>query len=426
MRQSVNNIQCSSVPVNRLTRLFNRVAYLNANHIHSRSLIALGCIDEMVIGQDQSPAPLKALQEFSQKTNDWLFGYFSYDLKNSIHPSLKSREPILWPLLHFFRPEVVIEQHNGICTIHYYPTKTSSDRLAHILAEIQQPDILAEVSPIAFREVVSKDEYLSKVAQIQREIQLGNIYEINYCIPYKAEVENLDAAALYKKLNQRTKAPFSVFYQDNERALMCGSPERYLKKQGSLLTSQPIKGTIRRGDGMDDDALKEQLRNDPKERAENIMITDLVRNDLSQVAESKTVNVDELCEIYTFRTVHQMISTISASLAKDKTAFDAIRASFPMGSMTGAPKISAMKLIDKMEACSRGLYSGSFGYFTPNGDFDFNVIIRSMLYNRRSGMLSFQVGSAITRLSDPVAEYNECLLKADALLKSTKTQVDDS
>jgi len=233
-------------------------------------------------------------------------------------------------------------------------------------------------------------------------------------------VKALNSYQLYKQLNRHTEAPYSVYYSDSEHTLMCGSPERYLQRRGDMLKAQPIKGTARRAIGAVDKELKERLRYDPKERAENIMITDLVRNDLSRVASPNSVEVAELCGIYSFKTVHQMISTINATLKPGLDGVDALKATFPMGSMTGAPKISAMNLIEQFETRKRGLYSGAFGYVEPNGDFDFNVVIRSLLYHKGSGKLSFEVGSAITHLSVPENEYQECLLKAEALFQATK------
>ncbi|MGB2088637.1 MAG: chorismate-binding protein, partial [Psychroflexus salarius] len=158
-----------------------------------------------------------------------------------------------------------------------------------------------------------------------------------------------------------------------------------------------------------------QLATDPKELAENIMIVDLVRNDLSKLATKASVKVDELCRIYTFEQVHQMISTISCELKPNIDFTSILEATFPMGSMTGAPKIEAMKLAEAYETTKRGLYSGSIGYITPNGDFDFNVVIRSLLYNAKRAYLSYMVGSAITDQSIPENEYQECLLKGKAL-----------
>lgn len=197
---------------------------------------------------------------------------------------------------------------------------------------------------------------------------------------------------------------------------MSASPERFLKRNGTHVVSQPIKGTARRAENMEEDeGLKEALRTDEKERSENIMIVDLVRNDLSHYASKGSVIVEELCKIYTFEQVHQMISTITASVALEIDSVDLIKSVFPMGSMTGAPKIAAMQLIEKLESTKRGLYSGAIGYFAPNGDFDFNVVIRSILYNAEKQFVSFSVGSAITARSVPEKEYEECLLKAKAM-----------
>jgi len=204
---------------------------------------------------------------------------------------------------------------------------------------------------------------------------------------------------------------------------MCCSPERFIHKQNHEIISQPIKGTSKRGaDPTQDELLKVALKNNQKEQAENVMIVDLVRNDLGKVAIPGTVNVDELCGIYTLKTVHQMISTISATLKENLLFSEIIKASFPMGSMTGAPKIRAMEIIEELEFFSRGLYSGSVGYISPDGNFDFNVVIRSILYNSTTKALLYPAGGAITANSDIAKEFEECLLKAktmkDALLKS--------
>jgi len=221
----------------------------------------------------------------------------------------------------------------------------------------------------------------------------------------------------YFKLNRITKAPFSTFLQTDNHVIFCGSPERYLKKKGKRLLSQPIKGTAPRGmDAQADEALKLHLQNDPKERAENIMIVDLVRNDLSRIAKKGSVQVSELCGIHTFETVHQMISTVECEVEQDLPFMDILKASFPMGSMTGAPKVEAMKIIDETEDFNRGIYSGSVGYISPNGDFDFNVVIRSMIYNREKKYLSCAVGGAITILSDPEKEFEECQTKIQKIL----------
>jgi para-aminobenzoate synthetase component 1 len=220
----------------------------------------------------------------------------------------------------------------------------------------------------------------------------------------------------FQKLNEISKSPLAVYFKNNSHFLLSASPERYLKKEGETLISQPIKGTSKRySDPIEDEKSKNQLALDPKERSENIMVSDLVRNDLSRTAQKGSVKVTELCGIYSFEQVHQMITTITSKIDSQYSAVEVIRTSFPMGSMTGTPKVSVMKIIEELEETKRGLYSGAVGYFTPNGDFDFNVVIRSILYNQENKYISFSVGSAITSLSVPENEYEECLLKAKAM-----------
>jgi para-aminobenzoate synthetase component 1 len=227
-----------------------------------------------------------------------------------------------------------------------------------------------------------------------------------------------------------SKAPFSCYFKFDGKYLLSASPERFLKKQGSKLISMPIKGTARRGKNIEDDlALRRKLLADQKERSENVMIVDLVRNDLSRSSVEGSVKVEELFGIKTFPQVHQMVSTITGVLRDDVHFVDAIRNAFPMGSMTGAPKVRAMELIEQYEKSKRGLYSGAVGYITPEGDFDFNVVIRSLLYNSLNHYLSFHVGSAIVFDSAPEKEYEECLLKAKALiqvLKSSEVSLSES
>ncbi|UJH92209.1 anthranilate synthase component I family protein [Antarcticibacterium sp. 1MA-6-2] len=263
---------------------------------------------------------------------------------------------------------------------------------------------------------ISKEDYLKKVKTILHHIHRGDIYEANFCQEFYAEETEIDALEVFKKLNAISVSPFAVFLKFDKNYLLSASPERYLRKDGSKIFSQPIKGTARRSeDPLEDKEISKVLSNDPKERSENIMIVDLVRNDLSKVAKRGTVQVEELCEVYSFRQVHQLISTVSAELDIGIPPVEVLRATFPMGSMTGAPKISAMKIIEEMEETRRGLYSGAVGYFTPQGNFDFNVVIRSILYNAENKYISFSVGGAITSGSVPEREYEECLLKAKAM-----------
>ena len=269
---------------------------------------------------------------------------------------------------------------------------------------------------LALTPTLNKAEYLEKIKALQHHIQLGNIYEVNFCQEFIAEDVDLNPLQLFDAVNRKTRAPFSAFNKNHSHFLCSGSPERYLKKVGNKIISQPIKGTARRSENQSEDLeIKMALENSMKERAENVMIVDLVRNDLSITAADHSVHVEELFGVYTFPTVYQLISTVSAEIHEDSNWGEVLKHSFPMGSMTGAPKVSAMQLIEKYETFKRGLFSGALGYITPHGDFDFNVVIRSVLYNSENKYLSAPVGGAITILSEPEEEYEECLLKVKAM-----------
>ena len=278
-----------------------------------------------------------------------------------------------------------------------------------------------EPKKIEIQSKISRTEYIHSVEKLKEHIRKGDIYEINFCQEFFAENASIDTTEIYKNLNAISGAPFAAFCKFDTHYLMCASPERFLQKRGNKLISQPIKGTIKRSENREtDDQLKNELLHNEKERSENVMIVDLVRNDLSRIAKKGSVNVDELYEIYSFKQVHQMISTVSCEIENTVSFTEILKSMFPMGSMTGAPKISAMKLIEQYESTKRGLYSGAVGYISPEGDFDFNVVIRSILYNSENKYLSFMVGSAITDKAQAEQEYEECLLKAKAMFQALR------
>lgn len=352
----------------------------------------------------------ESLQQFLDREKT-VFGHFSYDLKNEIE-DLSSRHysGMGFPAAYFFVPELSA-------------VKTKDNTIeAEFLEKLQRNAPIKEAAGQAgftLLERTTKANYISTVNSILEHIRRGDIYEINYCIEFYAEKAAIDPIAVYRKLNALCEAPFSSLYKYHDQWLLCASPERFLKKTGSRLISQPIKGTRPRGKNAAEDAhLKEELFHDPKERSENVMIVDLVRNDLSRTAKKGSVNVEELFGIHSFKNVHQMVSTITSELEEKTHPVEAIKNAFPMGSMTGAPKVRAMQLSEKFENMKRGLYSGAVGYFTPQMDFDFNVVIRSIQYNAKTGYLSLMVGSAITANSDPEKEYAECLVKAETLFRA--------
>jgi para-aminobenzoate synthetase component 1 len=302
--------------------------------------------------------------------------------------------------------------------IQYLKKYYSRDEIYSLTNFIENTELTdaQNINSLYIKPRIQSHEYKNTVNSIKKHILRGDIYEVNYCQEYYSENQSVNPLEIYAKLKNISPTPFSCFFRLFDKYLISASPERFLKKIGSKVISQPMKGTINRGNSAKSDQhLKSKLKQDPKEIAENVMIVDLVRNDLSKSAAKESVKVEELCGIYTFEQVHQMVSTISAELEPQTDMIDAIKSTFPMGSMTGAPKVKAMELIEKYENTKRGMYSGAVGYFTPDNDFDFNVVIRSILYNSTRQYLSYMVGSAITAKSIPENEYNECLLKAKAI-----------
>ncbi|WP_268224137.1 anthranilate synthase component I family protein [Sinomicrobium oceani] len=359
------------------------------------------------------------LKEYQTVTADWIFGYLSYDLKNDVERLTSSNADQLgFPDLYFFQPKKLIFIRGDRVEFCYMPMV--DDEIAtdfEDIAKVQSaPAAVSGQQKALIKSRISKGEYIDKVGQLLLHIHRGDIYEANFCQEFYAEGQELDPVQTFFRLNAISRPPFAAYLRLEDKYLLSASPERYLKRSGNRVVSQPIKGTARRAATPEEDRrLREELENTPKERSENIMIVDLVRNDLSVTAKKGSVMVEELCRVYTFEQVHQLISTVAAEVEDHIASVDILRSTFPMGSMTGAPKISAMKIIEELESSRRGLYSGAVGYFTPSGDFDFNVVIRSILYNETDRYVSFTVGGAITGGSDPEQEYEECMLKARAM-----------
>ena len=322
-----------------------------------------------------------------------------------------------FPDLFFFQPKKVFIFQGNQVSIHYL--EEFSFCIQDDLKTIRNESLLFEnldSLKLKIESRTSKSSYLEKVKSLQNHIHRGDIYEANFCQEFYAENTKIQPLETFNKLNKISQPPFASFIKSSDKYLLSASPERYIKKKANKVISQPIKGTAKRSvDKVEDERLAKALSEDEKERSENIMIVDLVRNDMSHTAQKGSVKVEELCKVYSFLQVHQMISTIISEVEEDIRPIKLLETTFPMGSMTGAPKISAMKIIENLEETKRGLYSGSVGYFTPNDDFDFNVIIRSILYNQTEKYVSYSVGSAITAKSNPLKEYEECLIKAKAM-----------
>lgn len=393
-------------------------AFYHSNDPGRNSILAFGCQEELSL---YDGAEIERLDQFIDDKSVWFFGVLAYELGEVFEPSIFNpnlrRSPI--PQLYFFRPQCVVELQSDKAIIHAVNREVMSRAEGIIKSEAEKKPMRS--SDLKFN--ISKSDYLNNVSIIQDYIQKGDIYELNYCLNLDADF-NGDPFQLWQRLNSRTRAPFSAYFHSPEHTLICGSPERFLSRNGNRILSQPIKGTRRRSaNPVEDQQLLHELMNDPKERAENIMITDLVRNDFSKSAVPGSVMVDELCKCYSFSTVHQMISSISAEVPKHISFGKLIRDTFPMGSMTGAPKVRAMQIISQIEGVARGWYSGSCGYIKPGGDFDFNVIIRSLIFHKNEFKLSAGVGGAITALSNPEAEWDECNVKVQALMESLKDGV---
>ncbi len=401
---------------------YDEIIWLDGNGHKDRygtfdALLAVDGLTSLVTDSQNAFANLK---EYQEGIHDWIFGYLSYDLKNDIEQlSSENFDGLHFPDLYFFQPKKIIRIMGD--TVDFIYLNMVDDEIEEDFEDISEGKLLQNNETPAMEDIriklrTFKDDYFKRVAELLAHIHRGDIYEANYCQEFYAENTEIDALKTYRKLNAISKAPFATFLKIKDKFLLSASPERYLKKVGNQMISQPIKGTAKRSKNPDvDAALRSALKKDAKELAENIMIVDLVRNDLSKSALKGSVHVAELCGIYSFEQVHQMISTIVAEVAETKNPVELIKETFPMGSMTGAPKISAMQIIDELEAFKRGLYSGTVGYFTPEGDFDFNVVIRSILYNATEKYVSYAVGGAITAKSVSEKEYEECLLKAKAM-----------
>lgn len=365
------------------------------------------------------------LYTYRSTTADWIFGYLSYDLKNDAeHLTSGNFDGLGFADLFFFQPKKLFLLKGNQLEMLYLPL--CDDELQNDFNEIrsQKSETGNEFpttnnhQPLTIQQRIPKESYLEKAGKMLAHIHRGDIYEANFCMEFYAENAVIHPLDTYTRLNAISEPPFAVYLKNYKHYLMSASPERYIRKEGSKIVSQPIKGTARRSTNpVEDEAIKQALVANEKERSENIMIVDLVRNDLSHTAGKQSVRVEELCGTYTFKQVHHLISTVASHVSPETKPEAVLKTTFPMGSMTGAPKISAMQIIENLEETKRGLYSGAVGYFTPDGDFDFNVVIRSILYNEQNGYVSFSVGSAITVEASPEMEYEECLLKASAMRK---------
>lgn len=403
---------------------FNIFSFLHTPDSYSAStnklcLIAAGSIQQ----SNTYPPFIPSIDNSYQSTNDWLFGHFCYNWKQELQniPSAHNKNNIDFIDAFLFIPEIIIECKKNELHIHHFSTHNPQ----HIYESIINQSITfhpSTTNTIELKPVFNRQQFIDAIKKVKTHIKRGDCYELNLCQEWFAKNININPAKLYWQLQQISPAPFSCMYRNNQSYALCASPERFLQKQKNVLRSQPIKGTNKKIHTSTEANKQQQLllRQDPKEQAENVMIVDLVRNDLARICKPGSVEVEELMGVYEFPQVNHLISTIKGNIQDNISFSDIMKALFPMGSMTGAPKKKVMELIEQYERSDRGLYSGTIGYITPEKDFDFNVVIRSFLYNQSSGYLSYQVGGGITHYSDPEKEYAECLLKAAALEKVLK------
>jgi para-aminobenzoate synthetase component 1 len=379
------------------------------------TVMAAGSVDSITI---QSEHDFPVLDAFIQRhSGEWVMGHITYEFLHLLEEIPHNEDSFIsLPVLHFFVPHTVIESDDtGNTKVH--KCIGDPETLTNQLNRVKNITTNSDTNLTFKQSGITKDRYLSQVKKLLQEIHLGNIYEINYCHEIRLENFNVDPYHFYNLLNTQSQSPFAAWYRQDHTHLFCASPERFVARRGEKLICQPIKGTNRKmQDPIGNQHQIEKLQHDEKERAENIMIVDLIRNDLSRICTPGTVQVEELCGVYPFRFVNQMISTITGHLRSEMQMSDILKALFPAGSMTGAPKVSAMQLISRYEQGQRGLYSGTIGYCDPQGNWDFNVIIRSMIYDSVNRKASISAGGAITALSDSEAEYEESLLKLESLL----------
>ncbi len=420
---SIDNVKGFKQNLLSWAQQFETVIWLDSNN-YKQQYSSFDCIlaaDEFTGIKTDYQNAFEKLKEYQTLTNDYIFGYISYDVKNDVERlSSKNFDGLDFPDLYFFQPQKLVFIKGN--TIEFQYLRMVDDEIESdyesIKGGLDSKNSKSDTSEndIKIKLRIHKDEYHQKITEILNHIKRGDIYEASFCQEFYAENSTINPLEVYNHLNEISEPPFATFLKIEHQYLLSASPERYIKKEGTKVISQPIKGTAKRLISEFDDAqIALDLQRDEKERAENVMIVDLVRNDLSKYAKKGSVKVEELCKVYSFKQVHQLISTIVSEVEETTHAVDIIKSMFPMGSMTGAPKVSAMKIIENLEETKRGLYSGTVGYFTPNGDFDFNVIIRSIIYNEEKKYISYSVGGAITAKSIPEKEYEECLLKAKAM-----------
>jgi para-aminobenzoate synthetase len=352
-------------------------------------------------------------------------GYFGYELKAESGSSLVHSSPLPDAIFLLADRIIAIDHQEQCLYLLQLIKKGQTEQVETWFDSIQQqletlaplPTLVPQGNsqPVKFRLSRTYQNYIQDIRQCLDEIHEGETYQV--CLTNQLHTDAIpDPLTFYRTLRKINPAPYSAFLRFGEIAIACSSPERFLRidRQGWVET-KPIKGTLHRGKTPEADfVLREQLRNSEKDRAENLMIVDLLRNDLGRVCEVGSVHVPKLMDVETYATVHQLVTTIRGRLRSNIKAVDCVRASFPGGSMTGAPKIRTMQIIDRLEQEARGVYSGAIGFLGLNGSADLNIVIRTAVLT--PDQTSIGIGGGIIALSDPEMEFQETLLKAKALI----------
>jgi len=376
--------------------------------------------------------PWELLRQFRDATKGAILGYLGYDLKN-YSEVLVSGNPdgVKAPDMWFMSPGILMEIDPVTGSIAYLAGNEDmlkdgdNDGPGVGGGNREKKDnIKPSIGPV--HSGMTYAEYRDVVNEARRRIGEGDYYEINLTNQLQARFSG-DTYDLFEAMREAGPVPFAAYISGIEGSIdiCCASPERFLARKGVRVVSEPIKGTAAAGHtNKEDIEAVSRLRNSAKDRAENLMIVDLVRNDLGRIAVKGSVKVDALFDIQSFKTVHHMVSTVSAEVPAQSDPVGIIKACYPMGSMTGAPKISAMKSIEELENYRRGIYSGAIGYIKENGDFDFNVVIRTAVI--KSEHLFYCAGGAITGDSDPAQEWEESWIKARALLRVFGKETENS
>lgn len=367
--------------------------------------------------------------------NCGFIGYFGYELKGECGSKIVNSSTLPDAMFLFADRLIAIDhQEQTIYLLHLIETGQNDIAETWFNQVQNQLENLASLPPIVFPENPKPVEfhlsrsyatYIEDIHQCLEKIHQGETYQV--CLTNQLYTETIpDPVKFYRILRQINPAPYSAFLRFGEIAIACSSPERFLKiDRQKWVETKPIKGTQKRGKTPKEDLiLRESLRNSEKDRAENLMIVDLLRNDLGKVCEIGSVYVPKLMDVETFSTVHQLVTTVKGKLRSDLHAIDCIQASFPGGSMTGAPKIRTMEIIDRLEQEARGVYSGAIGFLALNGSADLNIVIRTAIITPEH--TSIGIGGGIVALSDPEKEFQEMLLKAKALIQALELTIEHS